>query len=515
MNFQEIYTDSDPSGIVKADVGTMFIREGTACFVRTPYGAIEKLQQTYRPKEYARKEYSSAKVIYNTPYEVWQKVANSGKNTGWKLVGNVKYFGNVGNKVDGLAPTASEDSPSDGLNPWVAVNIELYKSVSGENVSVPELSYDSFMYDLSESISVVAYIDHVQDIPDTASFNTASIYCVSASNIPQPDASFLSIFASIGAQFFNANGTTSSLDWVDSIKVDSSKVLHVEILNPYSYNKFYSEELPLFGELVYTVTESIGSCSIVVNNSRYNGLEKTGSLLEERPEGFGWAYGWAFGGAYGWARGWADAFELKELFATPSADRFPSGGTLRLHYAPCVDAGYPGENFTWIGGAVYSFPPQFRDIIISPSNYTGSLMLEMPTWTWGHWSDSINVWLQIGENERVVVETIEIMSGSAEVDISRIFRKIPLNAMTGSVLLSFTSHHEIDHTYEFAELAYDVNVVTTSGSASLDPITGISHSIDVDSWVQGWEDGSGHLVGIRFDDYRSFSGRISLTETAT
>ena len=499
MNFQEIYTDSDPSGIVKADVGTMFIREGTACFVRTPYGAIEKLQQTYRPKEYARKEYSSAKVIYNTPYEVWQKIASPGKPTGWQLIGYVKYFGNVGNKVDGLAPTASEDSPSDGLNPWVAVNIELYKSVSGENVSVPELSYDSFMHDLSESISIVAYIDHVQDIPDTASFNTASIYCVSASNIPQPDASFSSIFAPIGAQFFNANGTTSSLGWIDS-----SELLYVQILNPYSFNTFNSEGLPLLGELVYTVTESIGSCSIVINNSRYNGLEKTGSLL----------------GEYGnptWASGWTNMFELKQLFsesiATPSAD-FPSGGTLRLHYAPCVDAGYFDENDMWIGGIVYSFPPQFRDIIISPSNYTGSLMLEMPTWTWGQWRDSINVWLQIGENERAVVETVEIMSGSAEVDISQIFRKIPLNAMTGSVLLSFTSHHEI-HTYAFAELAYDVSVVTTdSGSASLDPITGISHSIDVDSWYQGWEDGSGHLVGIRFDDYRSFSGRISLTETA-
>lgn len=517
MNFQEIYTDSDPSGIVKADVGTMFIREGTACFVRTPYGAIEKLQQTYRPKEYARKEYSKAKVTYNTPYEVWQKVANSGKNTGWKLVGNVKYFGNTLHVNSGGQPEFGE------LNPFVSLAFELYDTMTGERINEPEISYDAVMHNPSGSVTVLAYIRQVVDIPESASFNTASIYCTSASDLPASDTGFTSVQAEICAQFFNASGTTSSISWSPNGDDSTPNMFELYITNPYLDNLFYST-LPVGQISCYTVTESIDSRSLVVNNVQYNGLEKSGNLIGDENN-----Y------SVTWASDWAKYSTLQQILSqsiTALAEPY-LGGTLRLYSFPFVDiSSYDinGEFLRYIN--MYEFPAQYIDVRILPSSYTGSLMLGLPAWQSGLGINTLNVWLHSENGTRTVIGTVDLMYDEAsETDISNIVRTSEIRSISGSALLSFTILAQLGTSGTY-EVAYDASIVSATGSAAIEQISDIPPMTYEDNgdqftttWNQwkgywmteapySWVVPNGHLAGVRIDNPREFSGKIQVTETA-
>lgn len=122
MNTKVIHIDSNPTNVVTADVGTLFIREGNVFFIRDSQGRVTKLQTQYRPKDYNRAAYKHSLNIYNTPHEIWEKVSGNGTKTGWKFVAYKKYF------TDALHVASTPvEPPTSSMRGYVDASDESFK----------------------------------------------------------------------------------------------------------------------------------------------------------------------------------------------------------------------------------------------------------------------------------------------------------------------------------------------------------------------------------------------------
>ena len=434
-------------------------------------------------------------IEYNTPYELWKKASDGTLNIGWQLVGYIKYFGNniVHSSLGPSVPVWDESAPM--------VIVDVMFIINEQEVTNPTMSYDTLMDGYYMSVtagSFFSYIKQVRNIPESNSFNTGSIYCVSASNMYDATAGFWEIYAN-GELYFQKPG-----DSFKKITKDDTSAVTIQIANPYIQDPYNYKNIndygncPMYEQPLYTVSSSVGSASIVVNNVQENGIVR---------------------GNWGWARGWANEANRDAVYqslVTASQDMI-DGGTLRLTMHPRVSCWFDFGGYGATGGDVYVFPDKNFDVAITPTKYSGSLQLTLPV-LGEDYTNIFQIWLCSGSNREEAVRAVDASNFSVGesyiVDISDVLRRSNLPAgLSDPVTLAITARtHFVPETGSL-EVAFDVTAAAEAGDYSLSTITNVFRSSVSDGWEQGWSEESGHMQVITFDKFSEFSGMLMITRT--